>query len=640
MRKAEHKRYSPPREFVAGAAIPSAKQYRELYNESINNPSRFWRVLANQLDWLRPFEKVLTWRSPNAKWFVGGYLNVCDNCVDRHAHSDIRNKAAIIWEGEDGTQRILTYNELYFQVQQFANVLKNNGVKKSDRVMIYMPMVPEAAIAMLACARIGAVHSVVFGGFSAQAIAERIKDCKAKIIITADGGYRRGKIIELKKNIDEALRSCKGVKRVVVLKRTNQKIKLSKIDRWWHEEMSRASRECKPEKLNSEHPLFILYTSGSTGKPKGILHSTAGYLLGAHATVKYVFDIKPSDIYWCTADVGWITGHTYTVYGALSNGATTFIYEGAPDYPKPDRFWGIIEKYGITVFYTAPTVIRSFIKMGDAWVKKHNLSSLRLLGTVGEPINPDVWRWYHQTIGHGRCPIVDTWWQTETGSNAITTLPGAHNMKPGSAGLPFFGIDADVVDKHGKPVKKGENGYLVIKKSWPSMLRGIYGDSKRYKKQYWSDFKGWYFSGDGAKIDRDGYIWITGRVDDVLNVSGHRLGTAEVESALIESGKVSEAAVIGVPDEIKGEMPVAFVTLKQQEHASVKLKESLILCVAQKIGSFAKPRDIRFVRKLPTTRSGKIMRRLLREIATTKSVRGDITTLEDISVVTDIAKGK
>ncbi len=628
----------PQKQFSQKAKISSIARYKKMYRDSLRSPIKFWRKESEDIYWHKKWRKLLQWKSPNAKWFLGGKTNISYNCVDRHLSDSTRNKAAIIWEGETGEQRVLTYTDLHREVCRFANVLIKNGIKKNTTVVIYMPMVPEAVIAMLACTRIGAIHSVVFGGFSSNALSERVNDCKAKIIITADGGYRKGDIIPLKNNVDKAISNNKSIK-VIVLKRTGQKVHIKKgRDVWWHEEVDKVSSKSPAVWLNSEHPSFILYTSGSTGKPKGILHTTAGYLLGAHMTVKYVFDIRPEDVFWCTADIGWITGHSYTVYGALSNGATTLMYEGAPSYPDPDRFWEIIEKYNVSIFYTAPTAIRSFMKWGDKWPNKHDLSSLRLLGSVGEPINPEAWLWYYRAIGHNKCPIVDTWWQTETGSNSITTLPGVHTMKPGSAGLPFFGIDAEVVDKHGKPVRVGENGYLVINKPWPSMLRGVYGDKKRYRKQYWSDFRGSYFSGDGAQIDKDGYIWITGRVDDVLNVSGHRIGTAEVESALVAHDNIAEAAVVGVPDDIKGQAIIAFVTPMQGVKTSIKFKDELIQFVSKQIGPMAKPKEVRFVKALPTTRSGKIMRRLLREIATCGRVKGDITTLEDFSLLTNIKK--
>jgi len=628
----------PPKKFVQSARIKTFAQYNKLYKKSISQPVHFWRDESKGLVWQNKWLKLLQWKNNRARWFLGGKINLSYNCIDRHLLGARKNKAAIIWEGETGEERVLTYLDLHREVCKFANVLKHNGIKKNDRIIIYMPLVPEAAIAMLACTRIGAIHSVVFGGFSSQALIDRVDDCKAKMIITADGGFRRGAIIPLKINVDKALKKA-SVKKVIVLKRTGQKISLRRgRDLWWHEEMEKVRSNYPITQFNSEQPLFILYTSGSTGKPKGILHTTAGYLMGAYLTTKYVFDIKDEDTFWCTADIGWITGHSYTVYGALLNGATTFMYEGALYYPEPDRAWKLIDKYQVSVFYTAPTAIRSFMKWGDVWPQNYDLSSLRLLGTVGEPINPNVWLWFYRTIGKKKCPIVDTWWQTETGSHAITTVPGAHPMKPGSAGMPFFGYEMAIVDRNGKEVADGENGLLVIKKPWPSMLRGIYGDEKRYHKQYWSDIPNNYFTGDGAKRDKDGYFWITGRVDDVLNVSGHRIGTAEVESALVSHPSVAEAAVVGIPHEIKGQEIVAFVTPRLGAKITKKFIDELRFHVAKEIGSFAKPGTVRLTEALPTTRSGKIMRRLLREIATTSEVKGDITTLEDFSVIAKLKK--
>jgi acetyl-CoA synthetase len=627
--------FKPSDGFVQHALIPSLEQYKELYQQSIDDPEGFWSKQATELLlWRKKWDTVLKWEAPFAQWFVGGKLNVSENCLDRHLNGPRRNKAAIIWEGEPGEVRTLTFQQLHREVCKFANVLKRNHVQKGDRVIIYLPMCPEAAIAMLACARIGAVHSVVFGGFSSAAIKDRLNDSQAKVVITADGGYRRGTIVQLKKNVDEALKDDAQVEKVIVFRRANNEISITEgRDVWWHREMEYVDAQCEPEALDSEDPLYILYTSGSTGKPKGILHTTGGYLLGATMTTKYVFDLHEDDLYWCSADVGWVTGHSYVVYGPLSNGATTFMYEGAPNWPELDRFWKLIEKYAITVFYTAPTAIRAFIRWGDNYPKSHDLSSLRLLGTVGEPINPEAWMWYHTVIGGGRCPIVDTWWQTETGGIMITPLPGATPTKPGSATLPFFGVDAAVVDEAGKEVPPNAGGKLIIRKPWPSMLRTIWGDKARYEKTYWSDFPGYYFTGDGARRDEDGYFWIVGRIDDVLNVAGHRLGTSEIESALVSHVSVAEAAVVGRPDELKGQAVVAFVTLKQGTSALPELREQLRQHVATMIGAIARPDDVRFAEALPKTRSGKIMRRLLKEIAAGGQVTGDTTTLEDLSVL-------
>lgn len=629
--------FKPQADFVKKATFPSLARYKAMHRESLAQPDKFWgRIGKEELDWFTEPKKVLQWKEPFAKWFGGGKLNLSYNCLDRHCQGARRNKAAIIFEGEPGDVRVITYQQLHDEVCRFANALKGEGVKVGDRVMIYLPMIPEAAIAMLACARIGAVHSVVFGGFSAESLKDRIRDCGATLVITADGGYRRGQVVQLKPNVDQAVAACPEVRRVIVCKRTGTVEKLNEIDRWWHELVLHQPTDCAPEKLESEHPLFILYTSGSTGKPKGILHTTAGYLLGAHLTTKLVFDLKETDLFWCTADVGWVTGHSYTVYGALSNGATTLMYEGAPNQPEPDRFWQIVAKHRVTIFYTAPTAIRAFIRWGDHWVQKHNLSSLRLLGSVGEPINPEAWMWYHRVIGGGRCPIVDTWWQTETGTHMITTLPGANFTKPGSAGVPFFGVDVAVVDDQGKEVKAGVQGKLVIRKPWPSMLRSIHGDAERYEKTYWSEVPGSYFTGDGAKKDKDGYFWISGRMDDVLNVSGHRLGTAEVESALVTHPAVAEAAVVGRPDDLKGQAIVAFVTLKTGQKSSPELVKALRDTVSREIGPIAKPDQIRFTDSLPKTRSGKIMRRLLKEVAAGGAVKGDVTTLEDLNVLASL----
>jgi acetyl-CoA synthetase len=635
----EKRVFKPSREIAKNARIKSLAQYRKMYRESIRSPDRFWAREAKELIWHKSWKKVLAWKAPFAKWFVGGQLNLSENCLDRHLAGPRRNKAAIIWEGEPGEKRTLTYQQLHREVCRFANVLKRNKIRKGDRVIIYLPTTPEAAIAMLACARIGAVHSVVFGGFSADSIRDRIADSGATALITADGSYRRGTIVPLKNNVDHALSGGTSVKRVIVFRRAGNEIHMEEgRDVWWHRELTYVDANCEPVAVDSEHPLFILYTSGSTGKPKGILHTTGGYLLGIYTTTKYVFDIRDEDLFWCTADVGWVTGHSYVVYGPLSLGATTLMYEGAPNWPEPDRFWRIIEDYRITILYTAPTAIRAFVRWGDDWVKKHDLSSLRLLGSVGEPINPEAWMWYYKTIGGGRCPIVDTWWQTETGSILITPLPGAIPTKPGSATLPFFGVDAAVVDERGEEVGANVGGKLIIRKPWPSMLRTIYGDKERYRKQYWSEFKGRYLTGDGARRDEDGYFWIVGRIDDVLNVAGHRLGTSEIESALVAHAHVAEAAVVGRPDEMKGQAVVAFVTLKGSATPSSGLKTELRDRVGEHIGAIAKPDEVRFAEALPKTRSGKIMRRLLKEIASGKTVTGDTTTLEDFSVLAKLSE--
>jgi acetyl-CoA synthetase len=649
----EERVFPPPKAFVSRALVKSMAQYRALYNESIRQPEKFWgRAAKEELVWFKPWKKVLQWKLPNAKWFVGGRLNVSYNCLDRHLGTATANKAALIWEGEPagpgipGEERTYTYKQLHREVCVFANVLKRNGLKKGDRVIIYLPMVPEAAIAMLACARLGAVHSVVFGGFSAQSVADRIFDCQAKLVITADGGFRRGSVVPLKKSVDEALTLkdahghllAKTIEKVIVLRRTNHEVHIQEgRDVWWHRESEYVRADCPAEEMDSEAPLFILYTSGSTGKPKGILHSTGGYLLGAKLTCKYVFDLRPEDVYWCTADVGWVTGHSYVVYGPLASGATSLMYEGAPNYPEPDRFWRIVARHGVTILYTAPTAIRAFMKWGVEWPNKHDLTSLRLLGTVGEPINPEAWMWYHEVIGHKRCPIVDTWWQTETGGIMITPLPGATPTKPGTATLPFFGVVAEVVDDKGNPVPKNAGGKLVIRKPWPGMLRGIWGDPQRFMETYWNEVKGCYFTGDGCRQDKDGYFWIVGRIDDVLNVAGHRIGTAEVESALVSNPMVAEAAVVGRPDDLKGQVLVAFVTLKTGVHPTPSIREELRAHVVREIGSVAKPDDIRFAETLPKTRSGKIMRRLLKQIAVGENVKGDTTTLEDFNVLARLA---
>ncbi len=636
----EKRVFKPSREFSKKARIGSMDQYKKLWKESIDKPEKFFAREASELKWQQKWTKVLEWKEPYAKWFVGGKLNVSENCLDRHLGTERHNKAAIIWQGEpEGEKRTITYAQLHRDVCRFANVLKRNKVKKGDRVIIYMPMIPEAAVAMLACARIGALHSVVFGGFSAESIKDRVIDSGATMVITADGGYRRGAVVPLKKNVDDALKgNDTPCKRVIVFRRTGQDIHIEEgRDVWWHRELEYVDANCPAVALDSEAPLFILYTSGSTGKPKGILHTTGGYLLHAYMTCKYVFDLREEDVYWCTADVGWVTGHSYLVYGPLAMGATSLMYEGAPNWPENDRFWKIIEENGVSVFYTAPTAIRAFMKWGNEWITKHDLSSLRLLGTVGEPINPEAWMWYHKIIGGERCPIVDTWWQTETGGHMITPLPGATPTKPGTATLPFFGVDAAIVDDAGKELPANQGGKLVIRKPWPSMLRGIWGDKKRYKETYWSEYKGMYFAGDGARRDKDGYFWIVGRIDDVLNVAGHRLGTAEVESALVSHASVAEAAVVGRPDELKGQGVVCFVTLKTGQASSRELADELKRHVRTVIGPVATPDEIRFAEALPKTRSGKIMRRLLKQVASGEVIKGDTTTLEDLSVLAKLA---
>jgi acetyl-CoA synthetase len=607
-----------------------------VYEKARKDPEGFWAEAARSLDWFKPWDKVLEWNPPIAKWFTGGKLNVSYNCLDRHVKTWRRNKAALIWEGEPGEERVLTYADLYREVNKFANVMKKLGIRKGDRVTIYMPMVPELPIALLACARIGAPHSVVFGGFSSESLRDRINDAESKLVITADGSYRRGQIVPLKRNVDAAVKDCPCVENVILLKRLGDAASIhvqEGRDHWWHRLMADAEAYCEPEAMDAEDPLFILYTSGTTAKPKGILHTTAGYLLGASLTHKWVFDIKEEDVYWCTADIGWVTGHTYIVYGPLANGTTGLMYEGSPDWPEKDRWWSMIAKYGITIFYTAPTAIRAFMKWGEKYPNQHNLSSLRLLGSVGEPINPEAWMWYHYVIGKGKCPIVDTWWQTETGSILISPLPGITTTKPGSATFPMPGINADVVDESGQSVPLGGGGYLVLKSPWPSMARTIYGDPDRYVQTYWSRFgKDVYFAGDGCKRDTQGYFWLLGRVDDVMNVSGHRISTMEVESALVDHHEVAEAAVIGKKDDIKGEAIAAFVTLKEGTPGNADKVAELKKHVSQKIGPIARPDAIFFTAELPKTRSGKIMRRLLRDIAEGRAL-GDTTTLADATVV-------
>jgi acetyl-CoA synthetase len=630
----EQRVFKPSPEFSASAHIHSLAEYEAISKAALADPEKFWAEIASELHWFKKWHTVLEWNFPFSKWFIGGKTNLSYNCLDRHLTTWRKNKVAILWEGEPGDVRALSYQMLHREVCRFANVLKALGAAKGDRATIYMGMVPELAIALLACARIGVAHNVVFGGFSAEALRDRINDSKSQILITADGGYRRGTVVPLKKNADDALIGSPTVEKVVVYKRTGEAVAMMHgRDVWWHEMMDVASDVCEAEPLDAEHPLFMLYTSGTTGKPKGVVHTTGGYMTGTYITSKWVFDLKEEDTYFCTADIGWVTGHSYIVYGPLLNGATSLMYEGAPNFPTPDRFWSIIERYKVSIFYTAPTAIRAFTRWGDEWPAKHDLSSLRLLGTVGEPINPEAWMWYRKHIGGDRCPIVDTWWQTETGAMMIAPVPGAVPAKPGSATRPLPGIDADIVDRSGKSVGTNEGGFLVIKRPWPSMMRTIYGDPERYRKQYFSEIPDVYFTGDGARRDEDGYFWIMGRIDDVINVSGHRIGTMEVESALVSHETVAEAAVVGRPDELKGQGIVAFVSLAGGYSPQPGLKDELKLHVGKAIGSFAKPDEIRFTDALPKTRSGKIMRRLLRDLASGSGTMGDTTTLEDYSVL-------
>ncbi len=625
----EERRFEPPAEFRSRANESDG----DVYRQAGEDPESWWAEWARKLDWYEPWTKVLSWDPPHAKWFEGGKLNASYNCLDRHLTGPRRNKAALIWEGEPGDRRVYTYWDLHREVTKFANVLKGLGVEKGDRVAIYLPMIPEAAVAMLACSRIGAPHSVVFGGFSAESLRDRINDAEAKVLITADGGFRRGRPVALKESADRALAETPSIDKVVVVQRGAGLEAPSEMqegrDLWYHELMEDASADCPPESMDAEDILYILYTSGTTGKPKGVVHTTGGYLTHVYATTNLVFDLREEDVYWCTADVGWVTGHSYIVYGPLANGATTVMYEGAPDWPDRGRFWRLVEKHGVTIFYTAPTAIRAFMRWGTDWPEKHDLSTIRLLGTVGEPINPEAWMWYHEHIGRGRCPIVDTWWQTETGGIMITPLPGVTETVPGSATVPFPGITADVLNNEGRAV---EAGYLAITRPWPGMLRTIWGDDERYRQTYWSKWPDIYFPGDGAKRTDDGYFWILGRVDDVLNVAGHRIGTMEVESALVDHRKVAEAAVVGKADELKGQAIAAFVTLKEGVDATDALKDELRSHVAEKIGAIARPDVILFAADLPKTRSGKIMRRLLRDIAEGRAL-GDTTTLADAAVV-------
>jgi len=643
----ENRSFAPPSAFAQQAYIKSLEDYEQIYERAKADPTKFWEELAQkELHWFEKWHTVMDWQPPFVKWFDGGKINISYNCLDRHINTWRKNKAALIWEGEPGDSRTLTYAQLHREVCQFANVLKDLGVGKGDVVGIYMPMIPEAAIAMLACARIGAIHTVVFGGFSAEALRDRLIDGKAKLVVTADGGWRKDAIVPLKDQVDKALsEGVSSVENVLVVERTKQPIHMEPgRDHWWHELQKTASADCPAEPMESEDMLFILYTSGSTGKPKGVVHTTGGYNLYTHMTTKWIFDLQDTDVYWCTADVGWITGHSYIVYGPLSNGATTVMYEGAPRASNPGCFWDVIAKYGVTIFYTAPTAIRAFIKMGEHLPKARNLSSLRLLGTVGEPINPEAWMWYYRVIGNERCPIVDTWWQTETGGIMITPLPGAIPTKPGSATRPFPGILADVVDLDGNPVKDNDGGYLVVRHPWPSMMRTVYGDPDRFRRTYWEhiaprDGQYLYFAGDGARRDEDGYYWVMGRVDDVISVSGHRLGTMEIESALVSHPAVAEAAVVGKPDEIKGEDVVAFVILEGGYDPSEDLGKELKKHVVQEIGALARPGEIRFSDALPKTRSGKIMRRLLRNLAAGQEISGDTSTLEDRSVLDKLREG-
>ncbi len=631
----EDRKFAPPAEFVAQANISSEEQYQQMWQQAKDHPEEFWGDLAQkELDWFQPFEKTMDGQMPETKWFLGGKINASYQCLDRHLKTERKNKAAIIWEGEPGEIRTLTYQQLHREVCKFANVLKKLGCQTGDRVTLYMPMVPELAIAMLACARIGATHSIIFGGFSADAIADRNNDAESKLVVTADGGWRRGKEVPLKANVDASLEKSPSVEKVVVLRRTGGDVEMvPDRDYWWHDLMEEADADCPAEQLDSEHPLFILYTSGSTGKPKGVLHTTAGYMLGVTMTTRWVFDLKEQDTYWCTADIGWITGHSYIVYGPLSNGATTLMYEGAPNWPDNGRFWEIVEKHGVNIFYTAPTAIRAFIKWGDEWPEKHDLSSLRLLGTVGEPINPEAWMWYHKIIGKERCPIVDTWWQTETGGIMISPLPGVTETKPGSCTRPLPGVVPAIVTEEGEELGPNQGGLLVMTQPWPHMLRTLYGDHERFLETYFAKFDGkYYFAGDGARKDEDGYYWIMGRVDDVLNVSGHRLSTMEIESALVSSPLVAEAAVVGFPHELKGEGICCFV-IPKGDTPPEEAKNELIQHVRSQIGAIATPDQVRFTNALPKTRSGKIMRRLLRDIAAGRESAGDTTTLEDYTVL-------
>jgi acetyl-CoA synthetase len=635
----EERRFPPSKDFSEKAHIKALKDYERMWKRSIEDPEAFWAEQAENLDWMQRWETVRSWDPPNVKWFEGGKLNVSYNCLDRHVSSWRKNKSALIWEGEPGEHVNYTYHHLWREVGKFANVLKKFGVEKGDRVAIYMPMVPELPIAMLACARIGAVHSIVFGGFSSEALRDRIEDSRPVLVITSDGSYRRGRKIPLKTNVDAAIEGLPYVQSVIVVNRTNLDVMMrGHRDHWWEDVMHGMPWDCPPEPMDAEDPLFILYTSGSTGKPKGVVHTTGGYLLYTSLTHTYIFDIHDDDVYWCTADIGWITGHSYIIYGPLANGATSVMFEGTPTYPDAGRFWQVVEKHKITVFYTAPTAIRALMRDGDEWPKRHDLSSLRLLGSVGEPINPEAWMWYHEVIGGGRCPIVDTWWQTETGGILITPLAGAMTIKPGSASRPFFGVDPVILREDGSEADVNEGGFLVMRQPWPGMLRTIYGDPERYREVYFSRFPGMYFTGDGARIDEDGDYWLMGRVDDVINVSGHRIGTMEVESALVSHKLVTEAAVVPMPHSIKGQGLYAYVTLKGGEAGSDDLVKELRAHVSKEIGPIAKPDIIQFAEALPKTRSGKIMRRILKVLASGGTDVGNTVTLADPSVVDTLMK--
>ncbi len=643
----KQKTFPPSKEFSKHAHVKSLAEYEKLYRKSLDDPDGFWADMAEEnLSWFKKWNKVTEsdFYKPEVKWFTGGKLNVSYNCLDRHLKTHRKNKAALIWEGENGENKIYTYQELHRVVCRFANLLKKLGIKKGDRVVFYLPMIPELAIGMLACSRIGAIHSVVFGGFSASALQGRINDCEGKILVTSDGSFRAGKVIPIKKNADIAMEDTPSIQQCLVVRRTGINIDMKEgRDLFAEDELKKEdiSSTCKPAEMDSEDPLFILYTSGSTGKPKGLLHTTAGYLLHAAVTFKYIFDYHEEDTFWCTADIGWITGHSYIVYGPLSNGATSIMFESVPTYPKPDRYWEIVEKYGVNLFYTAPTVVRALAKEGDEWTQKHDLSSLRLLGSVGEPINPGAWLWYYNNIGLKKCPIVDTWWQTETGGILISSLPGAAAMKPGSAGRPFFGVEPMIVNAEGSEASAGEEGTLVFKRAWPGIARTIYGDPERYKETYFSQSKGNYFCGDGAKVDKDGDYVVLGRIDDVINVSGHRLGTAEIESALVAHSSVAEAAVVGFSHDIKGQGIYAFVILNSGASISNDLEKELAGQVRKDIGPIAKPDAIQLVQGLPKTRSGKIMRRILRKIVEGKEAEiGDTSTLADSSVVEKIIEGR